>query len=209
MALVRRKKGATLAKVPIRFKPSKTQLSEVDSLGRAWGKDRPDVVRELLDEALKARRLKTVGKDEATDAVVEAQKRAMAEALAPLTSQVASLAGSVERIEGRMIDEFEHLSGGLKFVILALRFVVVEVMVCRILLRDYVHTAYKVFVGSVGKPVADIEKNFNVRLKKFREEAGTALDELTEASVSGLSSMAERTDVFDEESPRPAARPGK
>src|SRR5688572_11405634 len=102
MALVKRKRGGKLATTPIRFKPTKTQLPDIDSYGKAWGKDRPDVVRELLDEALKARRLKNVGKDETTDAVVEAQKRAMAEALAPLTAQVTSLAGAVERIEARM-----------------------------------------------------------------------------------------------------------
>ena len=196
MALVKRKKGANLANVPIKFKPYKTQLTEIDRLGTAWEKDRPDVVRELIEEALKARRLKQIGKDEATEAVVEAQKKAMTEVLAPVREQLAGLTTTVERFEARMIDEFEHASGRLKFVILALRFIVVEVMIGRVLLRDYVHTAYKVFVEKVGKPTHEIEANFAKRVETYRGEAEQALDRITEEGVGGLHEMAGRGDVF-------------
>ena len=196
MALVRRKKGASLANVPIKFKPYKTQLTEIDRLGTAWEKDRPDVVRELLEEALKARRLKQLGKDEATEAVVEAQKRAMTEVLAPFREQLAGLTASVERVEARMIDEFEHASGRLKFIILALRFIVVEVMIARVLLRDYVHTAYKVFVEKVGRPTQEIEANFAKRVETYRGEAEQALDRITDEGIGGLHEMAGRGDVF-------------
>jgi hypothetical protein len=108
------------------------------------------------------------------------------------------LDGRVHAADCRAADEFERIFGQGKFLSLALRFVVTEVIVCRRLLRDYVYTFYKVFVGKVGKPVAEVEGNFERRVEKYRAEAGAVLDELTEVSVERLHKMAGGEGVLDE-----------
>lgn len=196
MSPTKKTRPAIVADIPIKFKPFRADAAEIKRLAGAWGKSQPDVVRELISEALKARRLKQVGKDEATEAVVEAQKRAMGEMLAPLADQITGLRQITERVEHRMVDEFDHVGGRLNFVILAVRFIVAEVIVCRILLRDYVHTAYRVFVEKLGQKTSELESNFNKRLAAYRKEASQTLDALTEASVNGLHELAATSDGF-------------
>lgn len=91
----------------------------------------------------------------------------------------------------RAADEFERLHDQGKFLSLAMRFVVTEVIICRCLLRDYVYIFYKVFASKTGRPVAEVEGNFERRVKKYRAEADVTLDKLTEVSVGRLHEMAD------------------
>ena len=196
MAISRSKKRATVSTVPIKFKPFIPDFNSIDTLAKSMGKDRPEVVRMLVSEALKARRLKSVGRDETLDDVVGAQKKAMADVLVPMLERLNSVEGQITRLEGRVADAFDHAGRRLSFIVLCIRFVVTEILLCRLLMRDYVHTAYVKFIASVGKPTKDIESNFRARVAAYKAEAEEKLDEMTEHSISDLHYLAETESGF-------------
>ncbi len=171
-------------------------MTTIDNIAKSLGKNRPEVVRFLVSEALKARRLKAVGKDETLDHIVDAQKKAVAAALGPIMEKLEGVSGQVRRLDGRVADEFNHTGRQLSFIVLCARFIVFEITICRLLLRDYVHTVYMKFVESVNKSTKDVEANFNSRLASYRQEAAANLDKLTEAGVEALHSLAERETGF-------------
>lgn len=190
MAISKSKRRATVSNVPIKFKPFIQDFNTIDNLAKSLGKDRPEVVRILISEALKARRLKSVGRDETFDDVVNVQKRAMADALVPMLDRLKSVEGQITRLEGRVAEGFDHTGRRLGFIVLCIRFVVTEILLCRLLMRDYVHTVYMKFIASVGKPTKDIESNFRARVAAYKSEAGEKLDELTEQSIGDLHYLA-------------------
>lgn len=196
MAIQKGKRRPTVSTVPIKVKPFITDFSAIETLAKAQGKDRPEIVRMLISEALKARRLKSVGKDEVLDDVVVAQKKAMMEVIAPLMERLDGLGGQMNRIDGRVAEGFDHAGRRLSFLVLCIRFIVIEVLLCRLLMRDYIHTAYVKIVASSNKPTKDIEANFNSRVVAFKQEAEEKLDELTEQSVSDLHTLAESKSGF-------------
>ncbi len=196
MPVTKKRRKVNVSNVPIRFKPFKEDMPTIDNIAKSLGKERPEVVRFLVSEALKARRLKAVGKDETLDDIVDAQKKAVAAALSPVMEKLKGVSGQVTRLEGRVADEFDHAGRQLSFIVLCVRFIVTEVLICRLLLRDYVHTAYVKFVESAGKDAKTIEQNFNVRLSSYKKEAAANLDELTETGAEALHSLAERKTGF-------------
>jgi hypothetical protein len=196
MAISRSKKRATVSTVPIKFKPFISDFNSIDNLAKSMGKDRPEVVRILVSEALKARRLKSVGRDETLEDVVMAQKKAMTDVLVPMLERLNRVEGQITRLEGRVADGFDHTGRRLGFIVLCIRFVVTEILLCRLLMRDYVHTAYVKFIASVGKPTKDIESNFRARVAAYKAEAGEKLDELTEQSIGDLYSLVETKPGF-------------
>jgi hypothetical protein len=196
MAISKQNKRATVSTVPIKVKPFIGDFAAIETLAKAQGKERPEIVRMLISEALKTRRLKSVGKDEALDDVVDNQKKAMLSVLAPVIEKLESVSGQVSRLEGRVADEFDQSGRRINFILLCSRFIVFEMIVCRMLLRDYVHTVYMKFVESVGKATKDVEQNFNARLASYKKEAAANLDELTETGAEALHSLAERKTGF-------------
>lgn len=191
MEISRSKRRVTVSTVPIKFKPFIQDFSAIDNLAKSTGKERPEVVRMLVSEALKARRLKAGGRDETFDDVVNVQKRAMADMLVPMLERLKSVEGQIARLDGRVTDGFDQTGRRLGFIVLCIRFVVTEILLCRLLMRDYVHTVYMKFIASVGKPTKDIESNFKARVAAYKTEAGEKLDELTEQSIGDLHSLAE------------------
>ncbi len=196
MALTRRGRQPKTADIPIKFKPFRTDLVTIDSLAKAGSVDRPVIVRMLISEAIKNRNLKAVGKDEAMDAVVLAQKKVMADVMAPLMEKLNGVNTDLRRIERRISDEFSQAEKRQDFLVLCARFIVFEILICRLLLRDYVHTAYVKFVASVGKATKEVEANFQARMKAYKMEAGEKLDALTEQSVDDLHDLAETKTGF-------------
>lgn len=196
MAITRRGKQPKTADIPIKFKPFRTDLVTIDSLAKAGSVERPAIVRMLVSEAIKHRNLKAIGKDEAMEDVVNAQKKAMADVLAPFMEKLNGVSTDLRRVEGRMADEFSQTDKRLNFLVLCARFIVFEIMICRLLLRDYIHTVYMKFVESVNKPKKDVEANFNSRLAAYKHEAAANLDKLTEAGVEAMHSLAERETGF-------------
>jgi hypothetical protein len=196
MALTRRGRHPKTADIPIKFKPFRTDLITIDSLAKAGSVDRPAMVRMLVSEAIKNRNLKAVGKDEAMDEVVLAQKKAMADVLAPFMEKLNEVSTDLRRIEGRIVDEFSRAEKRQNFLVLCARFLVSELLICRLLLRDYVHTAYMKLVEGVGKPLKEVEANFNARVLKYKGEAEATLNDLTANTVNDLHSLADSTEGF-------------
>ena len=196
MYLMRRGRKPKTADVPITFKPFRTDLVTIDSLAQAASVQRPEMVRKLVSEAIKQRNLKAIGKQEALDDVVQAQKKAMAQVLAPFAEKLNSISNDLRRVEGRIADEFTQAEKRLNFLVLCARFIVFEVFVCRQLLSDYVHTVYMKFVQSINKPLKDIEANFDRRVQKYKAEAAGALDDLSESSVDYLHAMTDESPGF-------------
>jgi hypothetical protein len=196
MGIIKRKKTASVAEIPIKVKLFRADDTQIKNLSTTLGKTKAEVTRTLVAEALKARRLQAVGKDETSFSVKEIQKKAMSEVLEPLVEEVGKVKDILVRIEGRLVEEFDQAGRQQNFAIMCLRFLVFEVIICRTLLRDYVHTAYKVFVESVGKPTKDIERNFNLRLDNYKKEANTTLDILSEKGAGRLHRLADEGSVM-------------
>lgn len=206
MTLIKKKKTPTVADIPIKFRPYRRDFEVIDSIAKAEGKDRPDIVRIIVSDWIRNRNLKAVGKDETLDAVVSAQKNAMNEALTPLFEMIGGLEKNMRRMEGRFTDEFDHSQRQLKFISLCARFIVKEVLICRLLLRDYVHTIYRIFVEKVtDRPAKELEKNFNARVELFSADADQKLEALTETTLGDLHDLAERKSVLLDE-PQTAAK---
>jgi predicted CopG family antitoxin len=66
-------------------------LREVSSLSYDEGKSRSDVIRELVHEALRQRRLRALGRDESENHVRKIYQETVAEAVEPLLKDFASL----------------------------------------------------------------------------------------------------------------------
>jgi len=81
--------------------PSSTKLfvddsREVAALTRTENKSRSDVIRELVHEALRQRRLRAIGRDEGEDYFRRIHREAITEGVNPLMSAVAELRQLVE-----------------------------------------------------------------------------------------------------------------
>lgn len=197
MALYQRKRTPRVSEIPIKVKPFIGDHKEIMNLSTASGESQAGIARGLIAEALKARRMKAIGKDEMSREVVAVQKKAMYQSqeevrddLAEIKAKLEEIHGRVHAADSRVADEFERAREQTGFVILALRFVVTEVIICRHLLRDYVHTFYKYFVEKWKRPLAEVEGNFEARVNRYRAEAEGRLDELSEISVGRLHEMA-------------------
>lgn len=193
------KNTARAGRVPVRVKPKAPDFLYIQSAAKAQGKTQPVVAMELISEAIRARNLRAVGRDETGEAVAEIQKTAMrevmTETLAPFVEKLERILRRVDQVDARIVDEFDQARTQRKFLSLCLRFVVVEIIICRLLLRDYVHTVYKVFAEGFKGRTADIHTNFERRVEVFRGDASKELDALTELSVTNLHKIAARDGV--------------
>lgn len=189
-ALSKKSKEKRLATSSSYAKLYRDDYQGVQNLMKDGGKAEGEVIRQLVAEALRSRRLHAHGIDQTKKQIQIVQKKIMEELLAPVYERLDEQQKIVERVEDRVSEGFEHVGRQADFTFRALRFVIVEVMICRLLLRDYVHTVYKVFMEKIGKPVTEIEKNFKRRLEAFRAEAHGELDALSEGGVTRLQEMA-------------------
>jgi hypothetical protein len=205
VALQTRTRTPRVSEIPIKVKPFIGDHKEIMNLSTASGQPQAQIARELIAEALKARRMKAIGKDELSREVVAVQKQAIDESQEGVRKKLDDILLKLERVDGRVhaadcraADEFERAFNQGKFLALVLRFVVTEVIVMRRLLRDYVYVFYKALVEKVGLPTAKIEENFEVRVGRHRAEAEAVLDGLTEQSVERLHVMAGGGGFIDE-----------
>lgn len=197
MALHTRTRTPRVSEIPIKVKPFIGDHKEIMNLSTASGQPQAQIARDLIAEALKARRMKAIGKDEMSREVVAVQKKAMYQSQDEVRKKLDEVLLKLDGVEARVhaadhraAAEFDRIFNQGKFISLALRFIVTEVIVMRRLLRDYVYVFYKVFAAKAGLPTAKIEENFEMRVGKFRAEAEVTLDELTEQSVERLHVMA-------------------
>jgi uncharacterized protein with PIN domain len=188
-----------VSEIPIKFKPFIGDHKEIMNLSTASGEPQAQIARQLVAEALKARRMKAIGKDEMSREVVAVQKKAMYQSQEEVREKLDEILVKLERVDEhvhgadcRAATEFGRAHDQGKFISLALRFVVTEIVICRRILWDCVHVFYKVFIQRAGKPVTELEQNFEKRVGSARAEAEATLDELSELSVERLHKMANR-----------------
>ena len=205
MALHTRTRTPRVSEIPIKVKPFIGDHKEIMNLSTASGQPQAQIARDLIAEALKARRMKAIGKDEMSREVVATQKSAMYESQAEVREKLDKVLLKLEQVEGRVhaadhrnADEFDRILDQGKFLSLALRFIVTELIIVRRLLRDYIYVFYKVFVEKIGLPSAKVEQNFEARVSRHRAEAEATLDRLTEQSVERLHVMAGGEGLLDE-----------
>lgn len=80
-------------------------LREVAALSNAENKCRSDIIRELVHEALRQRRLRAIGRDEGEDYARRIRQEAIAEGINPLMNVVAELHRTVESIPEKCASE--------------------------------------------------------------------------------------------------------
>jgi hypothetical protein len=98
--------------------PSSTKLfvddsREVAALTRSENKSRSDVIRELVHEALRQRRLRAIGRDEGEDYVRRIHREAVAEGVNPLMNAIAELRQLVEHFSTGSRHEAQSLNQAL------------------------------------------------------------------------------------------------
>jgi hypothetical protein len=84
-------------------------LREVAALSNAENKCRSDIIRELVHEALRQRRLRAIGRDEGENYVRRVHQEAIAEGLAPLMNGIAELHRTVESVPEKCASEVRPL----------------------------------------------------------------------------------------------------
>lgn len=86
---------------------------EIASLTRAENKSRSDIIRELVHEALRLRRLRAIGRDEGEDYVRRIQREAVADGVNPLVGEVAEVRQLLEQFSTSSRSESQSLNRGL------------------------------------------------------------------------------------------------
>jgi hypothetical protein len=78
-------------------------LREVNTLSFDGGKSRSDIIRELVHEALRLRRLQTIGRDQGEDYICRIHREAIDEGLTPVMEAVAGIRSMIEvsSVDGR------------------------------------------------------------------------------------------------------------
>jgi hypothetical protein len=198
MPLYQRKRAPRVSEIPIKFKPFIGDHKEIMRLSEASREPQATIARDLIAEALKARRMKAIGKDEMSREIVTVQKNAMSESqhevkqiLRRIEAQVGANDDALRRLHNAVVEEAEATRAQLGFVARVVRFVVTEVIVCRLLLREYVFVFYWAVVERLGKPVKDIRANFERRVKDFRGHAEEVMDRFDEAAGDHLHGVAD------------------
>jgi hypothetical protein len=80
-----------VASMPSTTKLFVDDLREVNSLSKDEGKYRSDVIRDLVHEALRLRRLRAIGRDEGENYVRTIHREVVAEGVAPVLKELAEL----------------------------------------------------------------------------------------------------------------------
>ena len=80
-------------------------LREVSSLSHDEGKSRSDVIRELVHEALRQRRLRALGRDESENHVRKIYQETVAETIAPLLKNFADLRRQLAGVAAQSEDD--------------------------------------------------------------------------------------------------------
>jgi hypothetical protein len=71
-------------------------LREVNTLSLDEGKYRSDIIRELVHEALRLRRLQAIGRDQSEDYIRRIHREAIAEGLAPVIEAITGIRSMIE-----------------------------------------------------------------------------------------------------------------
>lgn len=89
-------------------------LREIAALSRAENKYRSDIIRELVHEALRLRRLRAIGRDEGEDYVRRIHQEAIVESVSPVTDALTKLCQMMESFS----DEARSgaIDGGAKII---------------------------------------------------------------------------------------------
>jgi hypothetical protein len=98
--------------------PSSTKLfvddsREVAALTRTENKSRSDIIRELVHEALRQRRLRAIGRDEGEDYIRRIHREAIVEGVNPLVSAIADLRQKMEHFSAGSRSEAQSLNRAL------------------------------------------------------------------------------------------------
>ena len=89
-------------------------LREIAALSRAENKYRSDIIRELVHEALRLRRLRAIGRDEGENYVRRIHQEAIAEGVSPVINAIAELRQSMEHFSNEARSGAGD--GGLKII---------------------------------------------------------------------------------------------
>lgn len=78
-------------------------LREVNTLSHDESKSRSDIIRELVHEALRLRRLQAIGRDQSEDYIRRIHREAIDEGLAPVMEAIAAIRSTIEisSVDGR------------------------------------------------------------------------------------------------------------
>jgi hypothetical protein len=141
---------------------------------------RAELIRELVDEAVRARHLKAVGHDESLYAVVKAQTGVVSDGIAPLVSLLKEEKIYVETSMAHMQTEYVEImerllriENAFGVVIKGFDCIVQNIILIRALIWSYIFEFYFTVLNSIGQKLTreQLRKNYEARVRDIKIEA--------------------------------------
>lgn len=153
---------------------------------------RAELIRDLVDEALRARNLKAAGHDETLFAVRKAQTGVVSEGIAPLVGILTEQRGYVERSMAQMQQEYvfiaerlQRIENALGVVMKGFDRIVQNIILIRALIQFYIFEFYFTVLHSTGRKVSpqDLKRNYLERVKDIKIEAARERETFGEVAL--------------------------
>ncbi len=188
MALVKRKARSVYAEKTISTRLTHADDRELRSIAKSEGTDDAKVARKLISEALFARRIKRDQKDATSEVVAKAQRDAMSASLNPLTLEMKEMRGELQAFSDEFVRARDEQAETLNYLRRACARLVMEVIGIHLLMRNYVHTFFPIFLskGTVRKDQAEVNAAYSADYQKFLQEGRAAAERLADGDVENL-----------------------
>ncbi len=146
------------------------------------------MARKLISEALFARRMKRDQKDATTTVIYEAQRKAMADSLDLVTTELKEMRGELQTLNDTVVKARDEHTETLNYLRRAATRLVMDVVGFHLLLRNYVHTFLSIFVSRAGvkKDAAVINSEYSANYKMFMEEGRAEAERLADGDAESL-----------------------
>lgn len=188
MSIIGGKKRSRFAEKVIGTRLPHGDDREVRQIAQSEGTDEAKVVRALVAEALFARRMKRDQKDATANVVYEAQRKAMADSLSLVTSELKDMRGELQTLNDTVVRARDEHTETLNYLRRAATRLVMDVVGFHLLLRNYVHTFLSIFLSKAGlkKDAAEVNAEYSANYKKFMQEGRAEAERLADGDAESL-----------------------
>ncbi len=188
MAFSKGKKRSPYAEKTICTRLTHGDDRELRSIAESEETDEAKMARKLISEALFARRMKRDQKDATTTVIYEAQRKAMADSLDLVTTELKEMRGELQTLNDTVVKARDEHTETLNYLRRAATRLVMDVVGFHLLLRNYVHTFLSIFVSRAGvkKDAAVINSEYSANYKMFMEEGRAEAERLADGDAESL-----------------------
>lgn len=188
MALVKRKARSPYAEKTISTRLTHGDDRELRSIAKSEETDDAKMARKLISEALFARRMKRDQKDATTTVIYEAQRKAMADSLDLVTTELKDMRGKLQTLTDTVVRARDEHTETLNYLRRAATRLVMDVVGLHLLMRNYVYTFLSIFISKAGinKNAAEVNAEYSANYKKFMQEGRAEAERLADGDAESL-----------------------